>query len=128
MAAMTTGSCPRCGAVLAPVGSDGLACPSCHGVFVFRASLDAYLSNAGALGEATSYRQSAKPNAERAEQGAYEPEFRYLMCPICGRTMNRENMRRSGVIADTCLFHGTWFDDDEAWRVAARVAPDRGRG
>jgi Zn-finger nucleic acid-binding protein len=120
------GSCPRCGAILGNADSDGLACPSCHGVFVFRASLEAYLSNAGALGEATSYRQSAKPKVEGGvERGAYEPEFRYLVCPVCGRTMNRENMRRSGVIVDTCLFHGTWFDADEAWRVAACVPSDR---
>jgi len=37
--------------------------------------------------------------------------------------MNRQNfMKRSGVIVDVCLHHGTWFDDDEARRAGEWVA------
>jgi hypothetical protein len=37
--------------------------------------------------------------------------------------MNRQNfLKRSGVIVDTCLHHGTWFDDDEARRAGEYVA------
>jgi len=109
--------CPRCESSL--VDSEAsLSCPRCHGVFVFRAHVDAFLANLGELGESFSYRESARPPAS-SQQGAFDPDVRYLACPVCGKRMNRRNMRRSGAIVDTCLFHGTWFDAGEAAKVAA---------
>lgn len=100
-------------------------CPSCRGAFVFRAAIDAVLAESAALGGAVSYRQAARPSTPETPRGsgAYEPAFRYLLCPQCKRTMNRQNfLKRSGVIVDTCLHHGTWFDDDEARRAGEYVA------
>jgi len=118
--------CPRCSATLQPAaGGTGLLCPSCRGAFVFRAAIDAVLAESAALGGAVSYRQAARPTSPDAPRGsgAYEPAFRYLQCPRCKRTMNRQNfLKRSGVIVDTCLHHGTWFDDDEARRAGEYVA------
>lgn len=88
-------------------------------MFVFREALETVLTENAALGGAASYRQAARPATDAAvARGAYEPDFRYLRCPQCGRTMNRQNfMKRSGVIVDVCMHHGTWFDDDEARRA-----------
>ena len=47
----------------------------------------------------------------------------YIKCPVCGDMMNRVNFgRRSGVIVDVCIDHGTWFDAEEIDRVAAFIA------
>jgi hypothetical protein len=95
-------------------------------VFVHRAALDAFLADVALLGGVASYRTGARPSTspELAQgRGAYEPSFSYLNCPVCGRTMNRQNfLKRSGVIVDQCLHHGTWFDSDEAQRAAEFVA------
>jgi Zn-finger nucleic acid-binding protein len=117
--------CPRCASTLQPAATNGgLSCGACHGVFVFRDALEAVLAESATLGGAASYRQAARPAADAgAGRGAYEPAFRYLLCPQCNRTMNRQNfMKRSGVIVDVCLHHGTWFDDDEARRAGAFIA------
>ncbi len=118
--------CPRCSALLEPAsGATGLVCTSCRGIFVFRAALDAVLAESAALGGATSYRQAARASAPDAPRGsgAFEPSVRYLQGPTCKTTMNRQNfLKRSGVIVDVCLHHGTWFDDDEARRAGAFVA------
>jgi hypothetical protein len=93
-------------------------------VFVFRAALEGFLSESAVLGGVASYRAAARaPEGAAAGRGAFEPSFRYLSCPQCGRTMNRQNfMKRSGVIVDVCLHHGTWFDSDEARRAGEFVA------
>ena len=95
-------------------------------MFIRRAFLETALAEHAALGGPASYRTAAKafeaPSNPRGS-GAYEPDFVYLACPVCRRTMNRQNfMRRSGVIVDQCLDHGTWFDRGELERAAAFVA------
>ena len=91
---------------------------------MFRSALETVLAESAALGGVASYRAAARPPSEAAAgRGAYEPDFRYLACPQCGRTMNRQNfMKRSGVIVDECLHHGIWFDSDEARRAGEFVA------
>ena len=122
--ALSTGPCPRCGQPLARAGDGtGLSCSSCRGSFAFRASIDAVLAAAASIGPVVSYRESARASTASSSKGAFEPGFRYLACPLCGEKMTRQNfMRRSGVIVDTCLHHGTWFDAAEALRVAEFIA------
>ena len=48
---------------------------------------------------------------------------RYVRCPVCRQLMNRTNFARmSGVIVDTCRFHGIWFDADELGKVMDFIA------
>ena len=50
---------------------------------------------------------------------------RYLPCPVCKKTMSRQNFgRRSGVIIDVCKGHGVWFERGELQAVMAFI--DRG--
>lgn len=111
------GPCPRCGGSLAEA-PEALGCAACGGVFVRRAALEGYLERLGTIGQATSYRTSARAESDGRPRGAFEAHVAYLICPICGKRMNRENLRRAGVIVDTCI-HGVWFDADEPSRVAA---------
>jgi Zn-finger nucleic acid-binding protein len=47
-----------------------------------------------------------------------EPVVRYLKCPVCSEIMNRTNYAHaSGVIINTCVGHGIWFDHDALRRV-----------
>jgi Zn-finger nucleic acid-binding protein len=116
--------------------SAGLSCSGCRGVFLFRAALEAALAKAEAIGtKLPPYRQSSRPPSARESVragGAFEPSFEYRRCPVCDGTMNRENfLKRSGVIVDRCLHHGTWFDAGEAQHAAEFMAakskpPDAG--
>ena len=50
------------------------------------------------------------------------PTIRYVPCPDCGALMNRVNFgKRSGIVLDGCVKHGTWFDADELRRVVEFV-------
>jgi Zn-finger nucleic acid-binding protein len=104
-------ACPRCAAALvkvATVGDIGAhACPECGGVFADRAGVAALSSGADA---------PTHP-ARRVDTSGY------IKCPVCGDPMTRLNYgRRSGVMVDLCIDHGTWFDADELDRVNAFLA------
>ena len=46
------------------------------------------------------------------------PRVKYLPCPRCRQLMNRKNFAlRSGIIADVCAEHGTWFDANELHHI-----------
>ncbi len=113
--AMTRLSCPRCATALidsVTVGGLGVrACPECGGVLADRAAV-------AALSSATvpPWPAPAIP-AHRVDTSGY------IKCPVCDETMSRVNFgRKSGVIVDVCVDHGTWFDAEEVDRVAAFLA------
>lgn len=51
-----------------------------------------------------------------------EATVRYVRCPDCHKTMNRQAFGRiSGVIVDVCREHGVWFDAGELAEVLAFI-------
>jgi len=51
-----------------------------------------------------------------------EPGWKYREWPVCNEMMARRNYgRRSGVIVDSCVQHGMWFDADELTQILAWV-------
>ena len=47
-----------------------------------------------------------------------ETAVRYIACPTCGKSMNRQAFGRiSGVVVDVCKNHGVWFDPGELGEV-----------
>ncbi len=108
-------ACPRCAAALVQVATiDGVsahACPECGGVFADRAVVTAISSGALALDHA--------PSAPARRVDTSGP----VKCPVCDELMTRLDYgKRSGVIVDLCIDHGTWFDADEIERVAAFIS------
>lgn len=127
-AAPAVGPCPRCSAALAPEGGGtSFHCNACTGTFIRREVLERFLESFKSVGATGGYRTAARtvvdePNSLRG-RGAWEPEVRYLMCPLCIRPMMRQNFaRKSGILVDHCAPHGTWFDAGEARAVAEWVA------
>jgi Zn-finger nucleic acid-binding protein len=108
-------ACPRCAAALveaATLGGLGAhACPECGGVFADRAAVAALSSG------------TLAPAAEPVLPARKVDTSGYIKCPVCDDLMKRVNFgRRSGVLVDVCVDHGTWFDADEIDRVAAFLA------
>ena len=108
-------ACPRCAAALvesATIGGLGAhACPECGGVFADRAAVAALSSG------------TLAPAAEPVLPARKVDTSGYIKCPVCDALMKRVNFgRRSGVLVDVCVDHGTWFDADEIDRVAAFIA------
>ena len=109
--------CPRCqGQLIACKYADFEAdeCKACGGLFVEQWMLDRMVE---ARDTSTNLRL-ALPKRE------YVPErtVRYLPCPQCGKTMNRQAFARiSGVIVDICRDHGVWFDPGELAQVLSFV-------
>jgi Zn-finger nucleic acid-binding protein len=110
-----SGACPRCAVALAETATIGglgaQACPACGGVFADRAAVAALASSTLAPSP------SLTIPTHRVDTSGY------VKCPGCGDLMKRVNFgRKSGVIVDVCVDHGTWFDADEIDRVAAFIA------
>lgn len=121
------GPCPRCAGQLAPEGgATSFHCGACTGTFIRREVLERFLESFKSVGASGGYRTAARPVDEPTSlrgRGAWEPEVRYLMCPLCARPMSRQNFaRKSGILVDHCPPHGTWFDAGEARAVAEWVA------
>jgi Zn-finger nucleic acid-binding protein len=108
-------ACPRCAAALvdaATLGGLGAhACPECGGVFADRAATAALSSG------------TLAPSPEPILPARKVDTSGYIRCPVCDDLMSRVNFgRKSGVIVDVCVDHGTWFDADEIDRAAAFIA------
>ena len=57
-----------------------------------------------------------------ARPAARETTVRYISCPTCGKSMNRQAFGRiSGVVVDVCRDHGVWFDPGELSEVLAFI-------
>jgi Zn-finger nucleic acid-binding protein len=133
--------CPHCGAkgshVVEAEGAT-LACPGCksemRAVHVGTTSFHECSSCASSWLTADAFSQLCTSREERGAMaaqvsGGITPSahvagraVRYLPCPVCKKTMNRQNFgRRSGVIIDVCKGHGVWFEQGELQSVLAFI-------
>ncbi len=110
-------ACPRCGGSLSARHYHDLdvdECDACGGIMVSPRLLDRIVA---AKDSATDLRL-ALPARERVP----ETKVRYVRCPRCDNTMNRQAFGRiSGVVVDVCKQHGVWFDAGELSAVLAFV-------
>ena len=133
--------CPHCGAKGSRVLEDEastITCPGCkaemRAVRVGATSFHECSSCAGTWLVADAFTQLCTNREERGTVAAMVgptpgggvrtvgSAVRYVQCPVCKKTMNRQNFgRRSGVIIDVCKGHGVWFDQRELQSVLAFV-------
>lgn len=132
--------CPHCGTKGERAIEDGasMACPGCKGdmraVRVGTTSFFECSSCAGSWLTADAFSQLCLSREERGAMAAAvsgagaQPvrtvggAVRYVACPICKKTMNRQNFgRRSGVVIDVCKGHGVWFEQRELQSVLAFI-------
>ena len=85
-------------------------CDGCGGLFLSHAMLDRLV----AARDTPSGLHLALPKRAVAR----EASVRYIRCPVCRKTMNRQAFGRvSGVIVDVCKADGMWFDAGELAEV-----------
>ncbi len=105
--------CPRCRSQLQAREYGDLSveeCDKCGGLFLAPTTMDRLVA---ARDMPTSLRL-ALPKREMKRESA----VRYIACPTCGKSMNRQAFGRiSGVIVDVCKSHGVWFDAGELAEV-----------
>jgi Zn-finger nucleic acid-binding protein len=115
--------CPRCRAPLTRRSAGAaslLACEACGGAWLNHAVAGVVLAHgagnvAGQLSDELA--RAACLTADTGPAG--------LPCPACGAPLDRHTIQ--GVVVDTCVLHGTWFDRDElaqtvaAYRTAAAL-------
>jgi Zn-finger nucleic acid-binding protein len=105
--------CPRCSSQLHAREYGDLSveeCDKCGGLFLAPTTMEKLVS---ARDRPTSLRL-AMPKREMKR----ETVVRYILCPDCGKSMNRQAFGRiSGVIVDVCKKHGVWFDGGELAEV-----------
>ena len=90
-------------------------CLSCFGLFLPPATVRSVTSSPERA-------KTVKLTLEESPAAAKLP-LKYLKCPECLQLMNRLNFgRTSGVLVNTCLDHGTWFDAGGLPRVLEFVA------
>jgi len=92
-------------------------CTRCGGIFV-RNAIVAELVRRFRVG-------SSLPAPVLSTELAATNERAYARCPLCHRSMQRRAFERSGVVLDTCILHGHWFDAGELGRVLAYASEHR---
>jgi Zn-finger nucleic acid-binding protein len=110
--------CPRCakGLRTASVGDfPVMACDTCSGLFITHETFDVM--------QEKSQRTLLSLAVNDGPKRALEKTFSYARCPVCKTWMNRKNFAGiSGVIVDTCGYHGIWFDLGEMERIMDFIA------
>jgi len=105
--------CPRCGSHLHAREYGTLSveeCDKCGGLLLSPTTMDRLVAERDMP---TSLRL-ALPKREMKRETA----VRYIACPTCGKSMNRQAFGRiSGVVVDVCKNHGVWFDPGELGEV-----------
>jgi Zn-finger nucleic acid-binding protein len=105
--------CPRCAVHLKSRDYGNLSveeCDKCGGLYLAPATMDQLVA---ARDLPTSLRL-ALPKRELKREKA----VRYIACPTCRKSMNRQAFGRiSGVVVDVCKNHGVWFDAGELSEV-----------
>jgi Zn-finger nucleic acid-binding protein len=113
--------CPGCKAEMRAVrvGTTSFhECPSCAGTWLVADAFTELCTNREGRGELAAMVGTNAGDSVRTVGAA----VRYVQCPVCKKTMNRQNFgRRSGVIIDVCKGHGVWFDQRELQSVLAFV-------
>ena len=101
--------CPRCSSHLHTREYGNLSveeCDKCGGLLLAPTTMDRIVA---ARDMPTSLRL-ALPKREMKRETA----VRYIACPTCGKSMNRQAFGRiSGVVIDVCKNHDVWFDAGE---------------
>jgi Zn-finger nucleic acid-binding protein len=112
-------ACPVCNIPLVEHQSEGYAvhfCGQCKGLWVTSLTLT-YLE--------TQFDRVPPPSTKLRVEAPIDPLILnpeatqlYRRCPQCNQQMARQMYRRiSGVIVDSCLGHGVWFDANEMQAV-----------
>jgi Zn-finger nucleic acid-binding protein len=113
----TSLACPRCGGALVARryhDLDAEECDACGGFLLSRQTMDRLVASRDI---ATGLRLALP-----ARSCAREAQVRYIRCPVCQSSMNREAFGRvSGVVVDVCRRDGVWFDPGELAAVLAFV-------
>src|SRR5205823_13383117 len=114
-------TCPGCGETMRAVrvGSTPMfECGSCSSVWLDAATFTQLCTDREERG-------TVAATISRAPVGVVPTagkKVRYVRCPICKNTLNRENFgRQSGVIIDVCKQDGVWFERDELHSVLAFI-------
>lgn len=110
-------SCPRCAGSLASRRYHELdvdECDACGGLMVSPAVMDRITSSRDS---GVGLRLALPARAQERETAV-----RYITCPGCAKSMNRQMFGRiSGVIVDVCRDHGVWFDPGELGAVLSFI-------
>jgi len=97
-----------------------LECSRCVGIWLTHDYFEKVMKDAVTVGEIALRPEQAQPNKLVAHSNRNPVEYR--KCPDCDQFMARENFaRRSGVIVDSCMQHGKWFDEEELVRILTWV-------
>ena len=112
----TSHPCPACGGDALLTGRELggqavpiLECQRCAGLWLGRNAFSVVVDRARRDARGQDDRVAPAPAAIKPQEGAL-----YRPCPECGKLMHRFNYgRRSGVIVDSCMAHGLWFDSSE---------------
>jgi Zn-finger nucleic acid-binding protein len=115
--------CPRCRArlVLRSAGEASLlVCVACGGAWLTHTAAGIVLAQgvgvaAGVLSDELASSACIDADTTTAE----------LPCPACGAPLDRRTSQ--GVVVDTCVLHGTWFDRDELKQTVAAYRAERVR-
>lgn len=116
-AAPTHLACPRCGGRLVARRYhelDADECDQCGGFLLSAANVDRLIASRDVV--------SGLRLALPAHPHTLEKRVRYISCPVCNNTMNREAFGHiSGVVVDVCRNDGVWFDPGELAEVSAFI-------
>jgi Zn-finger nucleic acid-binding protein len=102
-----------------PAGYQVDGCTTCGGAWLESQTLKAMLAEAAELvGKVT----VVEANVKRRVVAETSGPITYRRCPVCKDMMARKNFERvSGIIIDTCIDHGTFFDTGELQDVLSFV-------
>jgi Zn-finger nucleic acid-binding protein len=113
--------CPGCRADMRPmqVGATAMyECSSCASLWLDAARFTQLCTDREERGAVALFVGVTKAKTDKLTLAP----VRYVSCPICNKTMNRQNFgRRSGVIIDVCKGHGVWFEHHELRSVLAFI-------
>jgi Zn-finger nucleic acid-binding protein len=99
-------------------------CPKCNGIWVPEDALETLVKRAiDARQENEAFAFGLSPKPPRVTGGnPVTQAVVYRKCPACDNLMIRRNFqRKSGVLIDRCMAHGTWLDADELEQIAGFI-------
>jgi Zn-finger nucleic acid-binding protein len=117
--------CPVCTKLMPPRQIGGIAlneCEGCHGLWTPGDGFDALVARAidARQNASAAELQRLKPRVTGSNPAAQRVQYR--KCPECDGFMQRTNYRKkSGIIIDRCVSHGTWLDADELEQIAGFI-------